>query len=254
MSVESSRWWKRFVDDCGPEKLSPFPKALAETLPIVADTTQLLDIGCGCGIIGSYCLLQKAARSVTFTDIMPEWIALARANVQRKIDSGRILQSQAFFTNAMPFQDLPAETIAKHDLIAFNPPQLPARLVAPEALRKIESDAIEQMYRIGSESGNDDGLAMARKFFAWFAGLPKPRPEAAILLSSFLGISNIEAAIASYRLPWKIIANTRAPLRDFFIPAADRIYRSSAAGREDRLLEKLDSGFTKALLTIKLGP
>src|SRR5690348_7040540 len=69
-----TEWWQPYVADYGCEKPSMLSQVLAETFPVEPPTKRLLDIGCGTGIIGLYCLLEKKAGSVTFVDVMHEWI------------------------------------------------------------------------------------------------------------------------------------------------------------------------------------
>ena len=86
---------------------------------------KLLDIGCGTGIIGLYCLVEKKADFVTFSDIMPEWVDLTRANVETQNCEGAITSSQVDVLDAMAFDQIPPEVIAQHDMVVFNLPQFP---------------------------------------------------------------------------------------------------------------------------------
>jgi methylase of polypeptide subunit release factors len=128
MSVE---WFQPIVSDCGPEKPSHFARVLAENLPTEPEG-RLLDIGCGCGVIGLCWLCRKQGRSVTFNDLMPQWLDLTRRNVEAKIYEGAIERSQVNFTTVGSFRTIPEEVIAQHTLVAFNPPQLPSPRWTPK--------------------------------------------------------------------------------------------------------------------------
>ena len=248
--VNQGKWWQAYIDDCGPEEPSYFSETMARTIPIVPSRTRLLDLGCGSGIIGSFCLIEKQARFVTFTDLMPEWIARARSNVGNQIARGRIAPSQAAFTEPMPFENLSPELVSQHDLICFNPPQLPTDYVAKEALEEIRTNAIEHTYRIGDIAENPDGLHVVQKFVAWHDRLPHPSPAAVILLSSFLGSHRIEETLNSGGSDWKIICATRTPLRDFF---GSHVAQMGDTERRYRRLEQTPSGWSKELFTVQIA-
>ena len=225
-----------------------FPEALARTIPIEPGKTQLLDIGCGTGIIGIYCLIEKNARSVTFIDLEPKWIDVTRCNLDIKIREGAIQQPQVKLLNAGDLAKISPEEIARHDLLAFNPPQLPYAYVDDETRKKIESDPIERTFR----RGGLDGLDIARMFFNWYASLPMPKPDAVILLSSFLGRRLIDEAISKSGLrPREKATETDATLRKMFWKQADD-FLDSPDELKDRLIEKIDGTWHKKLLTIRL--
>src|ERR1700689_3799467 len=164
MSIPT-QWWQAYIGDCGCEKPSKLSEVLAETIPAEPRTKKLLDIGCGTGIIGLYCLLEKKASSVTFVDILHEWIDITRANVSLKIEEGAITPSQVDVMDAMPFDRILPELVAQHDTIVFNVPQFPGDFVAPSELSKIGADPIRARYRLAGR----DGLQLARDFSQWYA-------------------------------------------------------------------------------------
>jgi hypothetical protein len=55
-------------------------------------------------------------------------------------------------------------------------------------------------------------LADAREFIRWYADLDRPKADAVILLSSFLGRSRIADAIQKCGLNWKIVGERTVPL------------------------------------------
>ena len=183
-----TEWWQVYIGDCGSEKPSKLSQILAETIPAEPRTKRLLDIGCGTGVIGLYCLLEKKAGSVTFTDIRHEWIDITHANISLKIEEGTIAPSQVEVTDAMPFDRIPSEVVAQHDMVVFNLPQFPEDFVSPGELSKIASDPIRARYRLAGR----DGLKLARNFCHWHAGLRQPRPDAIFVLWSILGKRQIE--------------------------------------------------------------
>jgi methylase of polypeptide subunit release factors len=227
---------------------SVFAKAMAETIPIEAGKTRLLDIGCGSGIIGIYCLVVKRAGFVTFNDILEEMVSVTRKNVERQIKKGRIFEGQTAYLTA-DYREIPAAVVAAHDLIEFNPPQLPMDLVSAEYRRDVEADPVQISFRRGGADGLDD----VRRFLEWYARLETPKPNVVILLSSFLGRSRIAKAIQAYGLTWKILNERTVPLRRSLAESAERLSRDRTEAA-DRSIEKDDSGgWIKKLLTGRLS-
>src|SRR5580698_5331286 len=150
-------WWQPYVADCGPEKPSRLSQVLAESIPVAPRTKRILDIGCGSGIIGLYCLLEKKARSVTFMDLMPEWIDITRTNVSLKIEKRALTPSQVNVMDAMPFARISPEVVAQHDMLIFNLPQYPKDFANSSDLSKLEADPIQGHYRLAGP----DGLKLA---------------------------------------------------------------------------------------------
>lgn len=238
---------KEYVLETGGNPPSPFSRHLAESIQITPGVTRLLDLGCGSGIIGIHCLMNKGAASVTFTDIKAEQVSIARTNVNMHIDRGEIAAHQVSYLTAS-FAEISAAHLSRHDLIAFNPPQLPMAIADKDYLEPLKTDPVGAAFRLGGP----DGLNIARHFFQWYAGLTKPRPEAAICISSFLGRSRIEDALNANRFQWRVESRSRVPLRRAFFEAAAEFSKDDQQ-RLDRSLERTAEGnWTKEIRTILL--
>jgi methylase of polypeptide subunit release factors len=242
-----TEWWQAYIGDRGCEKPSKLSQVLAETIPAGPRTKKLLDIGCGTGIIGLYCLLEKKAGSVTFVDILHEWIDITRANVSLKIEEGAIAPSQVDVMDAMPFDRIHPEVVAQHDVVVFNVPQFPGDFVAPSELSKIGADPIRARYRLAG----GDGLKLARDFSQWYARLRQPKPDAVFVLWSILGKRQIAEALKSDSFQWRIIHETPVPLKPEFSRVAAEFFQD-AEERDNRMLARDGGGWTNHVLTIRL--
>jgi methylase of polypeptide subunit release factors len=241
-------WYRGYIASWGKEKPSQFAAAFAKTIPIKAGETSFLDAGCGSGIIGIYCLVEKKALSVTFTDIEQYWVDTARRNVALKIEEGLISPEQVRFLPASGFAEIPYEEVARHHLVGFNAPQLPLAYVDEETRRKIEGDPLEKHFRFGGEWGLD----IVAAFLAWYASLPFPKPDAVILLSSFLGRKRINKLIAASGLQLRgKPVETDAKLRQFFWKQAEAFSKVPSEVK-DRSIRKVDGAWLKKLLTYRL--
>lgn len=224
---------------------SLFAKTLCRTIPIEPGKTRLFDIGCGCGIIGIFCLMEKKAAFVTFNDLQEEMVSTTRANVDWQIGRGKISDSQVDYV-VNDFANISAQMVGRHTLVAFNPPQLPEDSLSTEKRDELERDPAMSHFRLGGP----DGLNIVRGFLGWYSQLEGPMPGAVILLSSFLGMTRIASVIEGERLAWRVIQRTRVPLRAILSAAADRL---SNAEREDRALRGDGRGnWSKELLTISV--
>jgi methylase of polypeptide subunit release factors len=223
---------------------SLFAKALVKTIPIEPNKTRLLDLGCGTGVIGGLSLLWKKAQFVTFNDIQEAAILVTRFNAAVQIENGKIKSDQVDYITG-PFVGIAKDVVDRHDLIAFNPPQLPTDCVNQTYLRKMLADPSMTDYR----NGGPGGLKIVEEFLGWYAGLPWPKPTAVILLSSFLGKNRIANAIAAHGLRANTIGERPAVLRPILTEAADRL---SSDERKERSLEKVNGTWIKTLRTISL--
>jgi methylase of polypeptide subunit release factors len=242
-----TEWWQPYVATCGCEKPSKLAQVLAETIPVEPRTKRLLDIGCGSGIIGLYCLLEGKADSVTFSDIMPEWIDITRANVRFKIEEGAIAASQVDVMDATSFERISPEVVSRHDMLIFNLPQFPEDFADPGDLAKLEADPIKSNYRLAGP----DGLKLAREFFQWYGCLKQPKPDAVFVLWSILGKRQIIEALEGHRFRWKIIAETPVPVKPEFAGIAARFSQDSDE-KDNRMLRRDGDGWSNTVLTIRL--
>jgi methylase of polypeptide subunit release factors len=243
----ATEWWRPYVAYCGREKPSILSQVLAETIPVEPRTKTILDIGCGTGIIGLYCLLEKKARAVTFVDLMPEWIDITRANASFNIEKGVITPSQVEVMEAMPFAQISPEVVAQHDMLIFNLPQYPAEFASPSDLSKFEADPIQARYRLAGP----DGLKLARDFSQWYAYLPQPKPDVVFVLWSILGKRQIAEALKSDGFQWQILKKTPVPVKPEFSGVAMQFFQDQEE-RDNRMLERDGNGLTNQVLTIRL--
>jgi SAM-dependent methyltransferase len=252
--ANGERWeWpeaQRYVRDVCGNPPSYFAKVLAQTVPIERGKTRLLDIGSGSGIIGIYCLIEKGAAFVTFNDLQPAMIAITQTNVDRHISNAEIRSDQVDYLQA-GFESISSAFIAKHDLLAFNPPQLPETLVSRDYLAGLLSRHSDLLFRIGARGSNPDGLGVIRDFVHWYAKLHTPRPEAIITVSSFLGIQQILRATEAPHVNGQIIKRTRVPLRMALVDAAIKLAANDFEKMDRSLEQSSDGSWTKEILTIR---
>ena len=235
-------WWHLYLTNCGPEAPSHFAEALSRTIPREAS---VLDLGCGSGIVGLYCLIEGKAQSVTFADLRREWIDITRENVTRKISEGLICESQVAVLEAASFTELPAEVLDRHDLVAFNPPQLPFKYLDERRRDEFDADAIRRDFRCGGP----DGLEVVKEFLRWYVDPRQLKPVCILVLSSFLGRALIAETLASFGVTAQIAAETSVPLRAAFWAATERL---STSEQEDRSLLRSSRGWRKQLLTYRI--
>jgi methylase of polypeptide subunit release factors len=237
---------RNYIMDDGGERPSVFAAAFAEAIKkeIEPGKTRFLDIGCGSGIIGIHSLIENKAAFVTFNDVLHKMISAARVNVDWNIKQGKILKSQADFITGK-FTDIPAEVVAKHSLLGFNPPQLPRKY-----LNSIDSNQVTKSFR----DGGSDGLDIARQFFEWYAGLETPKPDAVIQLSSFLGWNRITEAVGRHKIRWRELARQRVPLRDRMWDDAKELSINKKERLDRSLVEGPGNSWTKELIAILLTP
>ena len=243
----SADFWKTFLVTNGPFDA---PSCLSEHLAIalrtviIPDRTRLLDVGCGAGIIGIHSLVEYRARFVTFNDIQPEAIDVTRSNIDALIAQHRVRMEQVAFSEGS-FTDIPKDVVLQHDLIVFNAPQLPESKLSAEMLATVKSSGVNSLFRLAGA----DGLDVTRTFLDWYGELSRP-PQAVIQLSSFLGLSRIEAALERANARYKILSKKEVPLRNIFF---DAVRSFGAQEIEDRLLIKRNGSWTKQLLVILLS-
>ena len=227
------------------DRPSYFAENLCKALPAKRGGQRLLDIGCGSGIIGLFCLLEGKAQFVTFSDIQCHAIAESCANFARHVQRKKLRAGQAAFMEHCPFQKIPREVVAAHDLMVFNPPQIPERYVDSDLLQRAKADASLAYFRLGGS----DGLKIVREFLRWYRSLGTRTP-ATVQLSSFIGRSLIEKTMADYELRYEMTASELVNLRPMFWKAAEAF---SDQQRSDRALCRKKNGvWMKRLLTVSL--
>ena len=226
---------------------SLFAKALCETIPVEPDDAGLIDLGCGVGIVGIFCLVRRKAKAVTFVDVLPEAIAATQANVSYHIARQTIHASQVSYVTE-GFSHLPPSVLASGNLIAFNPPQLPAALTDTKYLKAVQGSTIQRTFRLGGPYG----LSVIGEFLKWYASLRSPKPRAVMLVSSFLGRRQIQSAFDQYGLQASVIKETIVPLRACLTRAADSF---STLGDEmhNRSLTRSGGTWSKKLLTMQVA-
>jgi methylase of polypeptide subunit release factors len=115
---------------------SYFAENLCKTIPPKSGNRRLLDVGCGSVIIGIYCLIEGKADFVTFSDIQCQAIAESCANFVRHVELKKLRVEQAAFMEHCPFQRISREIVVEHELVVFNPPQIPEKYLNPETVKK----------------------------------------------------------------------------------------------------------------------
>jgi SAM-dependent methyltransferase len=240
-----AEWWRPYVRYYGAEPPSQFARALAESIPIDEGKTRLLDLGCGSGIVGICALLKRRAAFVTFTDIMDQWVQGASRNLAWHAGTGAIRPSQFQLRPALPFTSLSPDVIREHDLIAFNPPQLPEDEVDGLTRLAMICDPVRRNFR----SGGPSGLEVVELFLDWYANLPGLQPPTVLVLSSFLNRWTIDSVMRIRGFEPEVIAATRVPLRALFWDKAGLL---SHAEREERSLAFDNGEWTKELITVRL--
>jgi methylase of polypeptide subunit release factors len=227
---------------------SHFSRVLAARVEIEPHVSRLLDIGSASGIIGLYSLIVKKAAFVTFTNVTEVGISESRCNAIRQLEKRRIIESQVDFIGPVSFAKLERDVVAKHTVMAFNPPQLPLDYLESSDREKINSDRTMKYYR----SGGGDGLKTVRDFLRWYGKLERPAPHLVINLSSFLGCSRIDKALRERGFTYTI-AKTRVPLRERLTTMIHTLSRDEIIDK--CLKQKRRNGaviWTKELLTVSI--
>jgi methylase of polypeptide subunit release factors len=224
---------------------SLFAKTTAHTVPIRRGKSRILDIGCGTGILGTYFLIAKGAKSVTFNDVLSKGIAVTFANLDWHVENHRIKEPQVKCLKA-GFAEISRNVAVQHDLLVFNPPQLPMDHVSKAYRRHVGAHAWQKAFRDGR---GGDGLGITKEFLTWYEGLRRPLPPAFILLSSFLVLNKIKDMLNGFEIKWTIAESpTRIPLRRILVEAAEKFDDTE---RGDRSLRRTKGGhWTKELLAV----
>jgi len=229
---------------------SHFAKVICTTLPIHPEKAKIIDIGCGSGIVGLYALVKKGATFVTFSDIQSVAMTETVANAVRLLESkvgAKLRPEQMQFLAPGPFTSLKGDLVSSHDMLVFNPPQLPTNFLKADELLKLDKSSSRATFRLGGP----DGLKVVKEFLLWYSYLEGQVPPATILLSSFLGYGQIAATIRHQGLTFETKTETVVPLRKILVDAAESF---SETERVDRGLNRAKGGgWTKRLLTLSVS-
>jgi release factor glutamine methyltransferase len=160
---------------------------LAESLEI-APRTDVLDMGCGCGLLAI--LAAKAGANVTAADINPTAVALTHKNASANGVTVKTLLSDLFMNIA-----------GKFDLIIFNPPYLPDKDIIGGSEMWSKRDTIE-------------------RFISHVGAYLKLEGTVLLLVSSLTPLNDIASlfkrngfsaeVIAQRKVPWETLSVLRA--------------------------------------------
>jgi len=185
------RWGFRGLDlMVGPAVLIPRPEtevlaglAIEELARRRSPGGLAVDLGTGSGAVGLAMATECHTARVVLTDVSPEALALARANLA---GLGRAAVRVSVYQGSW-FEALPEEMAGEVDVVVSNPPYVPDG----EALPSVVADWEPQI----ALRGGPDGLDAARRILAgahrWL------RPEGSVLLE--LGPDQLDAAAAASR-------------------------------------------------------
>ncbi|MCD8386797.1 MAG: methyltransferase [Bacteroidales bacterium] len=116
----------------------------------MASARQILDLGCGCGVLALMCAQRSPDACITAIDISPEAVEATETNAQASPWSDRI---QALKADALSFSP-----VHEPDFIICNPPYFSTPLTSPDALRATA--------RHGLGLSPSSALAMAAQWLA----------------------------------------------------------------------------------------
>ncbi len=162
---------------------------LAESVK-VEKGSGVIDLGCGTGIQGINALL-KGAGKVVFSDLNPEAIRNAEANVE-KIN----LQERAEFLESDLFDKIPE----KFDLIIFNPPYVHSE---KKELKDVD--------------GGKDGREILDRFLEQFPGHLKDNGKCLFLQSDLNGISETGGKLKKGGMEFEIVSRKKLFFEELLI-------------------------------------
>lgn len=96
-------------------------------LPALAQCSNVLDVGCGTGVVGMMIAQRYPDATVTCIDISAEAVEECAGNISRSPFAGRVVVTQADF--------LRYDCDCRYDLIVSNPPFFTEHLHSPDPLR-----------------------------------------------------------------------------------------------------------------------
>ncbi len=147
--VDALGTWLSTGEDVLPprsqETYSLFKEAIVDANSIMPSEAAILDMGCGCGVLGLIAakeLAEKGAK-VTATDVMPEAIGSALINVERLIEEGLLHEGSVIVSQPGDMFERMGE--ARYDMIIFNAPWVvaPVRSRSDVALNDEKQQVLE---------------------------------------------------------------------------------------------------------------
>jgi methylase of polypeptide subunit release factors len=168
----------------------------------------IIDLGCGSGVIGIYLLLNGAAH-VLFNDIQNVAIEYTLKNLNlNNIKSG-------FSVYCGSFTEVNQKMIEDAHLIIFNPPQFPIHFSTSSPYPQNEN-----IFR----NGGYDGLNILRNFIKWVSILPCRTPESLLVVSSLLNKKKIQFELTKYNnLEFSITCVETVPVRESLISTISKL-------------------------------
>lgn len=141
-------WLSAGVDVLPPrsqETYSLFKEAIAEAGEKLPSGASILDMGCGCGVLGFIAAKELALKGVkaTATDVMPEAIGSARINAERLVEEGWLHEGEVTVLQPSDLFERLGE--ARCDMIIFNAPWVvaPTRSRSDVALNDEKQQVLE---------------------------------------------------------------------------------------------------------------
>lgn len=213
---------------------TPFSRLMCETLAL-EKTQRLLDIGCGSGIVGLYCL-QNGTEFVYFNDIQQVAIELTQENITLcQIDESR------YQLILSPFQ---AFDLTQHpvDAIAFNPPQLPTDLVD---IGQFQEDS-ERIFRNGGNTGRN----LIDAYIQWLGKNLPENTKAYLGISSVLLVDELITDAAALGLKTVKKYSKTVPLRGIFYDAVAKMSDDECNRRE---ISKISGKYYKTIYGLQFS-
>ncbi len=130
---------------------------------------QVLEIGCGCGVIGISLAAEVPAVQVVATDVDPAAVELSAHNARRLGVAGRM----TFLAGSL-FAPVSATLAGKVDLLVSNPPYIPAG-----EIDSLPAEVVEHEPRAALDGGSD-GLDFYRALAAGLAKWLGPEGQVAV--------------------------------------------------------------------------
>lgn len=221
-----------FGVEAGAPPVGQYAGIICRALPDLSGHA-VLDVGCGCGVVGMFALLRGATRA-TFVDVVPSAAAATRANLRRNgLDEAR---TQCFTCS---FDALPPPP-SPYDLAIFNPPQMPEALLPPGFV--FPGD--EAAFRLGGP----DGLRVVHAFMRWLAE-SRCSASALMTIASITANSSLAAYAAELGMAYTVVHRTPTPVR---APIAERVRALPAETLDAMEVVEVDGELREHVLVVRL--